>query len=290
MKLSVIMPCYNAEKTIARQLEALSIQSWTDEWQLVICNNRSTDTSMDIVRSYADKFEKLSIIDAFDKQGAAYALNVGAENAEGEALLFCDADDVVGSSWLTAMGEALLICDFVACRTDTARLNGHLPHRHGYGNPQSKGVQKLWYAPFLHHAGCGTIGIKRSVHSAIGGFDETIPHCFDTDYCIRAQMFGNVNLHFVPDAVLHIGYRDTAYGTFKQSFNYAEYNVYLYSKYGRARQNPKSLWGIYLRDWRKLLNRILNKYLYRDRYVLYWMLGRQIGRIKGCLSFSVPPV
>jgi glycosyltransferase involved in cell wall biosynthesis len=290
MKISVILPCYNAEATIERQLEALAAQSWSDEWEVVICNNRSTDTSMEIAKGYRGRIKNLSIVDAGEKQGTAYALNAGTRRADGEALLFCDADDVVGSSWLAAMGEALLIYDFVACRTDTTRLNGHLPKRHGYGNPQKNNIQKLWYSPYLYHAGCGTMGIKRSIHMSIGGFDETIPHLFDTDYCIRVQMKKNVQLHYIPDAVLHIGYRQTVYRTYKQSYNYSEYNVFLFSKYGYKDQSSKQLWRKYFEDWQKFFKRLFTRPFFDERYVLSWILGRQIGRIKGCLSYSVPPV
>ena len=290
MKISVIIPCYNAEPTIERQLNALAQQSWSDEWQVIICNNRSTDATIDIAKNYREKIQNFSIIEAFGKQGTAYAMNVGAKYASGEALLFCDADDMVGPTWLSAMGKALEKYDFVACKTDTRLLNAHLPKHHGYGNPQRTGLQYLWYPPYLCHAGCGTMGVKRALHLTVGGFDESIRHLFDTDYCIRVQINSNIKLHYVPEAILHIGYRDSIFGTFKQSFNYAEFNILLFSKYRDYCKNENKLWKKYFRDWKKLLKRLSTGSFYEDRFVLLWMLGRQIGRLKGSLSYSVPPV
>lgn len=123
MKLSVIIPCYNGANTIADQLEALANQEWSEPWEIIVADNRSTDNSMAIVKQYQERLPNLRIVDASARQGQPYALNCGAEAAVGESLAFCDADDVVGPCWLVAMGQALSKYDFVACRFDTEKLN-----------------------------------------------------------------------------------------------------------------------------------------------------------------------
>src|SRR5262245_35038573 len=116
MKLSVIIPCYNAAETIGDQLEALTCQRWSQLWEVVVVDNKSTDRSRTIVESYQKRLPNLRMINAFERQGQAHARNVGAQVACGESLAFCDADDEVGAEWLAAMGEALSKHDFVACR------------------------------------------------------------------------------------------------------------------------------------------------------------------------------
>jgi len=64
MKLSVILPCFNGAKTIALQLEALAHQCWSEPWELVVVNNRSTDRSMQIVQSYRNLLPNLQIYSA----------------------------------------------------------------------------------------------------------------------------------------------------------------------------------------------------------------------------------
>ena len=123
VKLSVIIPCYNGAKTIAVQLEALAFQQWSEPWEVIIADNGSTDDSIAIVERYRHRLPHLRIVDASARKGQPYALNVGAQAASGEALVFCDADDEVGPGWLAAMGEALSKYDFVACRFETKKLN-----------------------------------------------------------------------------------------------------------------------------------------------------------------------
>ena len=286
MKLSVVIPCYNGAGTIAVQLAALANQHCSEQWEVIVADNGSTDKSVSIVEQYRDKLPNLRIADASARQGQPYALNVGANAAIGDALAFCDADDEVGIGWVAAMSAALSKYDFVACRFDTEKLNPAWIQR---GNPQANGIQKIWYPPFLPHAGGGSLGVKRSLHEAIGGFDESLPILHDTDYCWRLQLAGS-ELHFVPDAVLHVRHRSSLRGIYYQSRGYAEYNILLSKRYRSTGQGISNPWKRYILDWIKSL-RMIPKARHRERRAqLAWQFGRQIGRIRGVVKHRVPPV
>ena len=78
MKLTVIIPCFNAANTIAVQLEALAQQHWCEPWEVIVSNNGSTDETVAIVEQYQKKLPNLRIVDSSDQGGAAHARNVGA--------------------------------------------------------------------------------------------------------------------------------------------------------------------------------------------------------------------
>ena len=236
MKLSVIIPCLNAENTIATQLEALANQHWSESWEVIVSDNGSMDNSLTIVEQYKNRLPNLRIVDASDQRGSAHALNIGAQAAIGESLAFCDADDEVAPGWVAAMGEALSKYDFVACRMDIDKLNPPWVKR-SRRNPQQEGVQKYNYPPYLPHAGGGTIGVKRWLYEAVGGFDESLSLLHDTDFCWKVQLKG-IKLHFVPDAVIHIRFRDSIKGIYQQALGYGEYNVKIYRRY-RSLGMPK---------------------------------------------------
>ena len=71
MRLSVILPCFNGAATIAVQLEALTRQTWSDGWEVVVCNNGSTDASMAIVAEYRDRLPGLRIVEVHEGTGPA---------------------------------------------------------------------------------------------------------------------------------------------------------------------------------------------------------------------------
>ena len=64
MKLSVIIPCYNAARTIADQLDALASQQCSEPWEILIVNNRSTDNTVEIVEGYSQRLPNLRITEA----------------------------------------------------------------------------------------------------------------------------------------------------------------------------------------------------------------------------------
>lgn len=281
IKLSVLIPCYNGADYLGVQLEALTRQEWPEPWEIIFSDNRSTDDSAVIARQYQQKLPNLSIVNASERQGQPYAINVAAEAAKGEYLLFIDADDEVEEGWLNAMGEALKKYDFVAARLDikkfnSPRLQEARPH------PQQNGIQKYTYPPYLPHAGGGTLGIKSSLFKAVGGMDESLPLLHDTDLCWKLQRQG-IELHFVPEAVLHYRYRGTLSSMFKQGMAYGEYNVLLYKRY-RVHGMPKLKLSRGIYKWVKLLFQ-LPRLLRKDQRprvvrVLGWNIGRLVGSIK----------
>jgi glycosyltransferase involved in cell wall biosynthesis len=292
MKLSVIIPCYNAAHTIATQLEALAKQQWSESWELIISDNGSTDQTLTIVAEYRDLLPNLEVVDASDLRGAAHARNVGASIAKADALAFCDADDEVGERWVFAMSEALSRHDFVASRFEVEKLNPPWVVE-GRGNPQKDGLHEIWYPPYLPHAGCSGLGVKRALHEAVGGFDESLPFLEETDYCFRIQLRGT-ELHFTPDAIVHIRFRDTYGGIYRQARNYAEYNVLLSKRYRFSDTNWSSrkllICKQYASKWIRLMRLLPRTVTSAGRARWVWSLGWQIGRLKGSIKHRVPPV
>ena len=89
--ISVIIPLFNKEKFISDTLNSLLIQDFYD-FEIVVIDDGSTDSSVEVVRSFDDKRIRL-----FKKSngGVSSARNLGIMKSCGEYLFFLDADDVV---------------------------------------------------------------------------------------------------------------------------------------------------------------------------------------------------
>lgn len=234
-RLSIVIPCFNSEATISAQLSALATQTTQYPWEVLISDNGSRDNTLAVAASFRDRIERLEIIDASARRGAAYARNAGAKAASGESLLFCDADDVMGEGYVEAMGRALEAHHFVACRYDFRTLNtswlaaARGPQREGQG----EGLAGGYCHPTLPYAGAGGLGIRKSIHEAVSGFDMTLRAMAgqeDTDYCIRVQLAGTP-LIFVRDAVMHVRFRATVTGVFQQAWAWAESGAHVQRRY-----------------------------------------------------------
>jgi glycosyltransferase involved in cell wall biosynthesis len=282
MKLSIIIPCYNAADTLGEQLEALVRQNWQGEWEVIVADNGSTDDSRAVAARYADRLP-LRIVDASARRGAGFAYATGAAAATGDALLFCDADDVVGEGWLAAMAAALAVHDFVAAACDMEKLNEPWV-RATRANTQKTGLQQYHYPPFLPHAGTSTLGVKRPCFEAVGGFDQSL-YLPDTDLCWRLQLAG-VQLHFVPEAVVHVRLRTSLRAIFRQALAWGEGNVALYRKYRPLGMPPLGRWA-WIPGWWALIRGLTLWRTRGGRARWLWQFGWRLGRLRGSLRYRV---
>jgi GT2 family glycosyltransferase len=284
VKLSVVIACYNAHATLGEQLQALAAQQWDQPWEVIVVDNRCTDGSRGVVESYRSLLPNLRLVDAFERQGAAYAMNTGVRAARAAALAFCDADDVVGTGWVAAMGRGLTRHQFVSGPLENRRLNSSALTRYRY-NPQSSGVQQYAYPPFLPHAGAGNMGVRREVYEAVGGFDESLPALFDTDFCWKVQLHG-VPLVALADAVLHVRHRERVRQLLRQARTYAEYDVLLYKRY-RNRGMPKLPLRPGISAWVDLIRHVPDVARGETRGRYLWDLGWRSGRLYGSIKYRV---
>ncbi len=223
--VSVVIPAYNAAGTLGVQLEALAHQTFDGPWEVIVADNGSSDATLDVARSYADRLP-LRLVDAKDVRGAAHARNVGARAAQAPLLAFVDADDEVDHGWLSAVVASLEDHDAVASRFDLESLNAE-DVAATREVPQQTDLNRN---RFLPHASASGLAVHRYVHDAIGGFEETLLHLQDTDYCWRLQLQG-FELQFAGDALVHYRLRETVAGSTWQSFGYGRYDGHLYHRY-----------------------------------------------------------
>ena len=93
MKLSVIIPVYNAEKYIQRCLDSV-IDQGLDDIEIICVDDGSTDNSLNILKNYENENRNLFVYTQQNSY-AGTARNLGISNANGEYIHFLDADDYV---------------------------------------------------------------------------------------------------------------------------------------------------------------------------------------------------
>lgn len=115
-KVSVVIPCYNAERYIGDTLTALEGQTVTDV-EIICVDDGSTDRTLGVIQSHASADSRIKVLHQ-ENLGAGPARNVGLNKARGIWIAFLDADDIYRSDFLEKMvysGERydsdLVICD-----------------------------------------------------------------------------------------------------------------------------------------------------------------------------------
>lgn len=97
MKVTVIIPAYNAGRTIADTLRSLEKQNFRD-FEVIVVDDGSSDNTAEAVK----KFPKVRLLGE-KNAGPAAARNYGAREAKGDILVFTDSDCVASPDWLSQM-------------------------------------------------------------------------------------------------------------------------------------------------------------------------------------------
>lgn len=96
MKISIVIPVYNAEKTIKRLLDSIDVQTYKN-YEIIIVNDGSTDKTEEIILK--NKTNKIKIISK-KNEGVGKARKIGYENVTGDLIFFCDSDDYLYDSYV----------------------------------------------------------------------------------------------------------------------------------------------------------------------------------------------
>jgi glycosyltransferase involved in cell wall biosynthesis len=92
-KISVIVPAYNAEKTIEKCISSILNQTYSN-LEVIVINDGSTDNTLDILESIQKSDDRVNIF-TIENEGVSHARNVGIDKANGDLITFVDSDDYI---------------------------------------------------------------------------------------------------------------------------------------------------------------------------------------------------
>ena len=90
--VSIIIPVYNAEKYLAKNLTSATTQTLTNI-EIIVINDASTDSSLRIIKKIKKTDKRIKLINFHENKGNGIGRNVGIKKSIGDYILFLDADD-----------------------------------------------------------------------------------------------------------------------------------------------------------------------------------------------------
>jgi glycosyltransferase involved in cell wall biosynthesis len=237
--VTVAIPVRNGAATIGEQLSALAAQDYAGAWELVVSDNGSTDGTRDVVESWRDRLSGLRLVDSSDVPGASHARNVALEEAWGQFVAFCDADDIVAPGWLRGLVAHSAPGVVVQGAMDEVSLNDPVVRAWIQPDGSSPAPGLYPHLGFLPFARSANLGLDRSVWKEIGGWSETMAMGEDADFSWRAQLAG-FELRDAPDAVVHYRFRTELRSVMRQAYAVGRSDAELYARYrGQGFQRPR---------------------------------------------------
>ncbi len=187
--VSIVMPLYNAERTVHAALASVQAQSRPD-WELIVADDASRDASAAVVQRLADGDPRIRLLRR-GHAGASAARNAGIELARGDWLLFLDSDDWIAEQALELLLETVehnpeVDCVYADWKTLPADGESFAeryrfdPSERSFFSALSTGCG------FPLHAAITRTALVRE----IGGFDPELVTCEDWDLWLRLARAG----------------------------------------------------------------------------------------------------
>ena len=233
--VSIIIPAYNSEKTIAECIGAAQNLDWDGEVEVIVVNDGSSDRTGDI----ASTFPGVEVINIANG-GAPRATNIGIEAARNDIVVSLDADAILEERWLQKIMPLF----------DDQSIGAAA----GYALTGNKGVWgKImgWdvelrldkiktYSDQLYTM---NTAYRRQALSKVGMFDEQLKISYDGDISRRLTAAG-YRLVLRRDATCRHYWREDLGGFLRQQYQYAYYRLEQTRKYGKPQDKVVNRWMI----------------------------------------------
>ena len=165
--VSVLITVYNRESYLRDAIESVLDSTWTD-YELLIVDDASTDKSLDIAKSYAERDSRIKVLKNTENLGDYRNRNKAATVAVGKYLKYLDADDVLYRNSLSVMVEAMNCFPEAALALSINEIDPEQPF------PIQISSRKAFVAHFLGKsvfgAGPSASIIRRDCFEAVRGF------------------------------------------------------------------------------------------------------------------------
>jgi glycosyltransferase involved in cell wall biosynthesis len=113
VKVSVIVPIYNAENYLEACLKSILEQTFKD-FELILVDDGSKDRSLKICETFAESDDRVVVIHQ-ENCGSSSAKNTGLKVANGEYIAFCDADDTIDTDYIQNLYQGVLLDNVDVC-------------------------------------------------------------------------------------------------------------------------------------------------------------------------------
>lgn len=185
--ISVVIPLYNKELSIAATLRSVFAQTYTD-FEVVVVNDGSTDESLEVVKSFSDS--RIRILTQANA-GVSAARNMGILEAKGDYVAFLDADDIWTPDYLETL--AALIRDYPIAGLYSLgykEISSEIIESPGEKQTYRGRVLNPWTSKYTIWTGGSSSSRERLIK--LGMFDTRMTHGEDLDMWWRLILDGGL--------------------------------------------------------------------------------------------------
>lgn len=240
-RVSVVVPAYNAETNIGSCLDALIHQTYPrDLYEIIVIDDGSRDATAETVKEYSVRYF------CQENKGPAAARNHGAQQADGEILLFTDADCIPDTNWIEEMLKPFQNARIAAVKGAYRNENQRLLARFAQIEFEER-YALLSQEESIDMIDTYSAGYRKEIFDAMGGFDSSFPCANNEDTELSYRLAARHHLMvFNPNAIVrHLGHPDTVARYFRLKFGRGYWRMVVYKQFPekmiRDTYTPQSL-------------------------------------------------
>ncbi len=198
--VSIVLPVYNGEQYLELSIQSVLSQTYSD-WELIIVNDCSTDSSLEIAEKYACQDARIKIITNSENKRVARSLNIGFGQARGQYFTWTSDDNLYHKRALEGMA------DYLDHHPESYVVYADMEFIDEKGNVianSANSCQNLYL--------CDCVGAcflyRREVADILGGYNPAVQYVDDYEYWLRVGF--QYELHHIPEILYQYRFHNDA--------------------------------------------------------------------------------
>ncbi len=218
--LSIIVPAYNAEKTIGYCLDSLLEQDYNGDYEVIVVDDGSSDSTPDIVA----KYERVKLVRQ-SNAGPAVARNMGAKEARGEIIFFTDSDCMPENNWISEMLRPFKDKGVVGVKGRYKTRQKEISARFVQMEYEDK-YSYMLKSDYIDFIDTYSAGFRKDVFLELKGYDTDFPVACaeDVDLSFRLSKKG-YKMVFNPNAVVYHLHPDRLWDYLRKKYKFAFWRI-----------------------------------------------------------------
>jgi glycosyltransferase involved in cell wall biosynthesis len=282
--ISIIVPVYNAKKTLEHCLLSLSQQTY-ENYEIIVVDNNSNDNSKEIIERFFNKNINIHyIFEGIRSRGAAR--NTGIKNTKGTIIAMTDSDCVVPNNWIETLTYPI-----INLNENITQGNEKDLIRNYWTNLQQEANANFLISktPYIDHLDTKNVAFNKEVITNIGLFNPIIKDLEDFELKIRLKKHG-LKVYSVMSSVVEHSHAQTFPQIFKRRLSQGFWSVFIYNLHKNnpdikeeellKANNPLYFFGFFVWIFTVLFNDGPKKFYFELCTGVAWRIGILLGFIR----------
>ncbi|HSR31650.1 MAG TPA: glycosyltransferase family 2 protein [Anaerolineae bacterium] len=214
-KLSIIIPCYNCESTLAEAVGSVRAQTSYIPFDLTMVDDGSTDGTYGLMEALASGYPGTKLVRHASNRGGGAARNTAVENSDGDLIFCLDSDDMLGADFLKNLTAYWVEkrCDGLGIST-SIKFNRRNIHNVEYVSEFTGPGERVRFESLFDGSSCSlmsTFLMTRPAFAKAGGYPTA--HGFDTQGMAFRFLCNGLQAYTCPDTVYfhRVNYHESYY-------------------------------------------------------------------------------